>query len=97
MLLKLGVSIERLSRNTRRVLGVVEEAYLRLAGEEAVVTSACEGNHAPGSLHYANEGIDFRRAKKAFPEIVASLKNSLGSNYDVIEEGDHLHIEWDPK
>ena len=97
MLLKLGVSIEKLSRNMRRTLGMVEEAYLRLAGEEAVITSTYEGTHGPGSLHYANEGIDFRKAKKAFPEIAASLKNSLGVNYDAVIEGDHLHVEWDPK
>lgn len=97
MLLKLGVSIERLSRNIRRVLGLVEEAYLRFSGEEAVITSACEGNHSPGSLHYSGDAIDFRKAKKAFSEIVASLKKSLGSNYDVVSEGDHLHVEWDPK
>ena len=97
MLIKLGVSVEKLSHNIRRALGLVEEAHLRLAGEEAVITSTYEGNHGPGSLHYGNEGIDFRRAKKSFSEIAASLKTSLGANYDVAVEGDHLHVEWDPK
>lgn len=97
MLLKLGVSIEKLGRNIRRALPHLEDAFERLTHEEPVITSTFEGNHSAGSLHYANNAIDVRLPRIRAGEIVDSLKNSLGGNFDVILEGDHIHVEFDPK
>ncbi len=95
MLLKLGVSIEKLDPRIRKVLAAVENCFLQ-AGEELVVTSTFEGSHMVGSLHYANLAFDVRLPKDPL-KMLNKLKLSLGSMYDVVLEPDHIHIEYDPK
>ncbi|RLC84240.1 MAG: hypothetical protein DRI93_03245 [Aquificota bacterium] len=97
MLLKLGVDISRLRRPIRRALNRIDRVF-RDHGLEAVITSTYEGNHSPSSLHYANLAVDIRLPKKLSPaEITQELRDALGSDYDVVLERDHIHIEYDPK
>ena len=95
MLIKLGVSIERLSPQTRRILNIVDAEY-EVYGSEAVITSTYEGNHRPGSLHYQDDAIDFRRTPD-INSIAKNLRVKLSDDYDVVIEVDHLHVEYDPK
>lgn len=95
MLLKLGVSIERLSRDMRRALNIIDAEWA-LWGEEAVITSANEGTHSAGSLHYGDNAVDIRMPKKP-QETAITLRNKLGKDFDVVVEVDHLHVEFDPK
>ncbi|MBA7496731.1 hypothetical protein ES702_07340 [subsurface metagenome] len=97
MLLKLGVDITRLKRQIRRALPKIEAVYAEISGEEVVISSTYEGNHDPGSLHYANLAVDTRKAKKNNPKVLELLKIHLGPNYDVVEEKTHNHVEHDPK
>lgn len=97
MLLKLGVDITRLKRQIRRALPKIDKAYDEISGEEAVVSSTYEGSHSPGSLHYANLAIDTRKAKKQNQKVIDRLKIELGSDYDIVVERTHNHIEHDPK
>lgn len=96
MLIKAGVDISRLERNTRRSLKVVSDIFLE-CGEEAVITSTYEGNHRPDSLHYADEAYDVRQPKDSKLRIFGKIKKKLGSDFDVVLERDHYHIEHDPK
>jgi len=100
MLVKLGVDISRLKRPIRRVLPIVDRVY-REHGEEAVITSTYEGDHSPGSLHYADLAIDIRYAKDnptgVAMELVQEIRDKLGDDYDIVLEKDHIHIEYDPK
>jgi len=71
-----------------------------LEGQDLIVTSALDGEHSPGSLHYYGLAIDF--AVRAFDDdvkrnITFKLREELGRAYDVINEGDHIHVEWDPR
>lgn len=95
MLLKLGVDIGRLERPTRRALSVVEGVFAG-RGQEAVVTSTYEGNHSPGSLHYANAAFDVRRPFQGAEGITQEIAKVLGPQYDVVLEATHIHVEWDP-
>ena len=95
MLMKLGVDISRLKRPVRRILSRIDAIYTQ-HGEEAVITSTYEGNHSPSSLHYDDNAIDFRRPQR-FREIVSEIKDAIGNDYDVILEGTHIHIEYDPE
>lgn len=96
MLLKLGVDISRLERNTRRAMSRTAVAFgLRM--QEMVVTSTYEGNHSNGSLHYANQAFDVRTPAHSAPFIFRRIKEELGKDFDVIEEDTHFHIEYDPK
>lgn len=99
MLLKLGVSIDRVSRPIRRSFNKIDNVF-RKYNLEPVVTSTYEGSHSPSSLHYDTEdfgAIDLRRVKKAEPGIIEDLKKELGKDYDVVVEESHIHCEFDPK
>lgn len=69
-------------------------------GYELVITSVSEGKHKIGSLHYSGCAVDLRInniAKHDLSSIISSIKNALGSNFDVVWEVTHLHVEYDPK
>jgi len=96
MLLKAGVDISRLNREIRRALPKIEAVYDQYL-ETFVITSTFEGNHGAGSLHYANDAVDVGLPKKDVKEIFNAIKEDLGNSFDVVWEGDHIHIEYDPK
>jgi len=64
-----------------------------------VVTSAHDGTHSEGSLHDDGLALDLRvwgftdaEAKRA----TAEIQGRLGERWDVVYEGTHIHIEYDP-
>lgn len=63
------------------------------------VTSACDSQHCEGSYHYTGLAWDFRIWGLNNPENVANAIRSdlrnIDYRYDVIFEGDHIHIEYD--
>lgn len=66
--------------------------------DSVAITEATGGKHKPGSLHYEGRAIDVRTAGIADKAgFLKALKAYYGPSYDVIDEGDHFHIEWDPK
>lgn len=65
------------------------------AGEDLYITSKRDGIHGLGSLHYEGLAIDVRYPQKR-EGIIEKLKSALGPGFDVIAEGDHIHIEYDP-
>jgi len=97
MLLKLGVSIERLKRPIRRSLTVIDNIFKKYDGIEAVITSTYEGTHMPSSLHYDDNAIDLRKSPVNSMNIVEALKKALGISYQIVLESDHIHLEYDPK
>ncbi len=95
MLLKPGVDISRLNREIRRFLTKADAIYTAY-DEVFVVTSTYEGTHGPSSLHYADDAIDAGLPKKYKSEIFSGLRNVNPAKYDVVNEGDHYHAEYDP-
>lgn len=79
---------------------VVDSAFRRVGGTDAVLTSVIDGKHKVGSLHYKGLACDFR-ISQVLPEtlkrIEAEIRLSLSEEFDVVLEKDHLHIEFDPK
>lgn len=96
MLIKAGVDISRLERNTRRSLTVVASIF-EDEGLVFVITSTYEGNHSAGSLHYANQAYDIAAPAAKMKWIFDRVKTALGNDFDVVDELDHWHIEYDPK
>ena len=96
MLIKAGVDISRLNREIRRAMPKV--AHILWKYEKAfIITSTYEGSHGIGSLHYGNDAFDCRGPKVNRSLCITELKGKLGRHYDVVNEADHIHIEWDPK
>ena len=64
------------------------------------ITSANDSRHMDGSLHYEDLAIDLRVwgvDKEQRTEIVEYLRYILSDDYDILDEDDHLHLEYDPK
>ena len=96
MLIKAGVDISRLERNTRRGLQKVAHVFVAYE-QEVIITSTFEGNHSAGSLHYAHQAFDVREPEINLKKIADQDEKSLVSDFDVVDEATHWHIEYDPK
>jgi len=96
MLIKAGVDISRLNREIRRALRKASD-LLADYNHEIIVTETYGGNHGAGSLHYANDAFDMRDPDPCISKYLTVLKERLGPDFDVVDEHDHFHIEYDPK
>lgn len=69
-------------------------------GQVLVITSCVDGKHTRASKHYSGCAVDLRTSvlnadqQKQAQKLLA---DALGSDFDVILESDHMHIEYDPK
>jgi hypothetical protein len=95
-----------------RILRAALATAPAMQGDVVVVTSACDGQHMAGSLHYVGCAFDFRFAGMREGAVsvatssdqraiaagwVSRLRWWLGPGYDVVVETDHIHVEYDPK
>jgi len=98
--LKPGVSLAGIREVMRPVLIAAEKIWRDQSYGDPIVTSACEGEHSGASWHYYGKALDFRwpTLDKARQGVLASLlREKIGPKYDVVPEGSHLHVEYDPK
>ena len=88
-------------------LPLIDLAYSDLELDaECVVTSADDGRHMAGSLHYAGRAVDLR-TRDLHEEVIRKLANALrkrlnGSDiinrpYQIVVETDHIHVEYQPQ
>ena len=93
-------------RNTIVIFnGIAQAAFIKVEmvykdiGAPCILTSGMDGTHSEGSLHYRGLAWDFRIWNvKDVPDLVKRLKKALDPMYyDVVLEGDHIHLEYDPK
>ena len=80
-----------LSNPAQKCLGRIANFLFPL---DTFITSIREGNHSPGSLHYRGDAFDIRNNSSIK---LKELRHAAGADFDVIQEGDHIHIEYDPK
>ncbi len=85
---------------TRRIIDAAEYAFGKY-GIIPTITSAMDGSHMATSKHYTGDALDWRiwesDARGLTNTIVSEMRYYLGSDYDVVLESDHIHIEYDPK
>lgn len=77
-----------------------DKISLEVSGKEMVVTSILDGVHKQSSKHYVGDAFDMRvwiYTKSQLEKIITRLKKDLGKNYFVLFEGDHIHVQFDPK
>lgn len=89
----------------RVIKPVLLDALLRLTllyhqyEQVLVVTEISGGTHKTGSLHYKGYAADLRtRDFPAWqlPHVLDAIQLELGHDWDIIQETDHFHIEYDP-
>lgn len=102
--LKPGVKLWHPNKSTIQpeallAIAVAESVY-RDHGLDCVITSVCEGQHSANSLHYKGLAVDFRTRHIPSPgqkrQICDLIAEALGSDYDVLLEATHIHVEFDP-
>ena len=97
MKIKEGVNIWGLQVEMQKVLKQAAKIWKKY-GEELVITSARDGIHSPGSLHYFGYAVDLRTyyfTKPTINLIAAELQDRIGWKYQVIVEKTHIHVEYD--
>lgn len=107
--LKDGVKINLLdpALNTKIFpLAHLWQAFFPLDTDGMTVTSGYEGHpgdgvHMVDSLHYARRAVDLRIRDVDVAVIhngfCPAARLLLGPDFDVVQERDHIHIEYDPK
>ena len=79
---------------------VAAERVYEVTGHDLTITACVDGKHMAGSLHYTGAAIDVRTRDvpaDKLQTILAKLKECLAGDFDVLLEGDHIHIEFQPK
>lgn len=96
MQIKPGVNIQGIKLEMRTAL-VHAEIIWREHGQELVVTSGLEGEHRAGSLHYYGYALDFRSkyfSKEDKIKVAQIYQKILGTDYMVLNEPTHIHVEY---
>ncbi len=99
MVIKEGVKLAGLRPEMLVALMVANHVYASI-GKNVVVTSVMDGKHSRGSLHYVGFAFDLRINSLTASEIkivVHLLKLHLSSEFDVVLERTHIHVEFQPK
>lgn len=79
---------------------VADRISKKLIKMDAVITAIFDGGHMIGSKHYEGKAFDMRKSnfsETERKEFFRELTIELGSDFDVVEEATHFHIEFDPK
>lgn len=102
---KTGVVLD-LQPEMSRALPLIEQAHVD-AGitRGAFITSGVDGTHREDSKHYLGLAVDLRTRDLASGEVTrltSALRRRLNGSsvanrpYQVIVEGTHIHVEFDP-
>ena len=79
-------------------LATIDDVYVELTGDEAVLTSGKDSTHMQGSLHYVGRAGDFRLPKELpADDVIKRIRAVLGGAFDVVLEANHIHVEYDPE
>jgi uncharacterized protein YcbK (DUF882 family) len=99
--IKSGVSLKLMTPQMAIAALVVAQVYDAHQINECVITSGSDGKHSKNSLHYKGLALDFRtRDIKTviYRKLIAQeIRDALGSDFDVVVESDHIHVEFDVK
>lgn len=81
-------------------LTVANEVY-KQHGFEMVITSVNDAKHSRTSLHYSGNAADLRTVAHdpayRWDKVAVQIKEKLSADFDVINESNHIHLEWQPR
>ncbi len=82
-------------------LWAIDQCHACSPVPDITVTGARFGEkHSRASLHYVGNAFDLRTRHLGKDQIrlwIRDIKGVLGENFDVVFEGDHIHVEFQPK
>ena len=90
------VDLSRLRFKARQALWLLVH-LCELEGQSLVITHTFDGTHKEGSLHFKNRAFDMLPPKREKALILSQAKTMMGPDWDIIDETDHIHVEYDPK
>lgn len=99
MKIKKGAKIAGIRPEIVLAAMIADKIYSKYV-DDSVLTEGTGGKHGRASLHYVGQAIDLRTSffeLDAAKLVVVELKESLGDDFDVVLETDHIHIEFQPK
>ena len=105
MQLKQGVKLLGVKQETILAMYIVDSVYRDVVAQGVTITSICDGEHGANSLHYAGYAFDVRTrynlasdqwTTSIKKQLVKGVRDALTSDYDVILECDHIHVEYQP-
>lgn len=82
------------------ILPLIDDVFRRFGMAFVTITSAIDGKHMSGSKHYTGEAIDLRTRDLSVAQrddVHGALVTGLDTDFDVVLEATHIHVEWDPK
>ncbi len=88
--------LSKLRYKARQALWLLVNLY-EVEDLNFVVTHTDDGLHKEGSLHFKNRAIDALPPERHREIILKHAKVMMGPDWDIIDEKDHWHIEYDPK
>lgn len=103
--LKDGVTVGGVKPEAVLAMMVVAGVYQNM-GHKHTITSVTDGKHKTGSLHYSGFAFDNRTwaddSGTQLPDadkekLAQAIRKALGSEFDVVVEKTHIHVEFDPK
>ena len=97
--IKPGVTLLGLVPQMVVALIVVEDCYDSV-NAHCTITAGNDGSHSITSEHYAGRALDFRTRELESPVAAALaklIKQSLGRDFVVLLEADHLHVHYKPQ
>lgn len=99
--LKPGVSLVKISPQILFAIIQAHEVFRDL-GEVLTITSVADDSpkRLPNSLHRVGHAVDFRISElrgATAKDAGQRIKLRLTEEFDVVAEGDHIHVEFDPK
>ncbi len=98
-MIKHGVKLKGIQPEMAIAYTIIVSIYQKF-NQVAVITSAFDGTHKENSKHYTGNAIDIRCRMFTSEEkqmVTNEIRNALGGEFDVVNEIDHIHIEFDPK
>ena len=97
---KQGVRFANLQPQLVLGLLVIHSIWERYACGTLTITSGSDGVHKANSRHYSGNACDLRSRNLSPTDIthlVNKFKEALGSDFDIVIEPTHIHVEYDPK
>lgn len=100
--LKAGVDVSNLQPEILVGILVAQSVYSTY-GFDCIITSLKDGVHSKQSLHYRDglcRAVDLRinhLPNELVANLAAEIRLRLTTDYDLVQESDHLHLEYDPK